>query len=82
MALSDAEQRVCDAIEAGRDALVELASELIAFDTTARDVGDPRRDEAALQEYLAARLRGAGAEIDLFEPDAAAMAGSRWCRRA
>ncbi len=75
MPLTAAEQRVCEAIEAGRDALVELAGALIGFDTTARQVGDPPRDEAALQEYLAGRLGAAGASVDVWEPDAGAMAG-------
>ena len=65
-----------DAIADGRDELVELASALISFDTTAREVGDPPRQEAALQDYLAEGLLAYGAEIDLFEPDAAAMAGA------
>ena len=73
--LSDREQRVCDEIGGRQEELVALAAELIAFDTTARDVGDPPRDEAALQEHLATRLRGAGAEIDLWEPDAAELRG-------
>ncbi len=76
MGLSDLERRVCDAIADGREELVELASALIACDTTAREVGDPPRQEAALQEHLAQRLRAAGAEIDLFEPDAAQLAGA------
>jgi acetylornithine deacetylase len=46
--------------------LVALATELIGFDTTARDLGDPARDEAALQEHLAQRLRAAGAEVELI----------------
>ena len=75
MALSDAERSVCTAIEHERDRLVALAADLIAFDTTAREVGDPPRSEAALQEYLAARLRAIGAETDLFEPDPAALEG-------
>jgi acetylornithine deacetylase len=75
MPLTAAEQRVCEAIEAGRDELVGLASALIGFDTTARQVGDPCRDEAALQDYLATRLTNAGASVDLWEPDADAMAG-------
>jgi len=76
MPLSDLERGVCDAIADGQDELVELASALIGFDTTAREVGDSPRQEAALQEYLAEGLRAYGAEIDLFEPDAAAMAGA------
>ena len=75
MALSDVERRVCAEIERRRDDLVGLASDLIGFDTTARNVGDPPRQEAALQEYLAARLRAAGAEIDLWEPDAEQLRG-------
>lgn len=75
MSLSPAERRVCDEIAGRSDALVQLASDLIAFDTTARNPGDPARDEVALQEYLAGRLGSIGAEIDLFEPDADAMAG-------
>jgi acetylornithine deacetylase len=75
VALTDREQAVCDRIAEGRDQLVALASDLIGFDTTAREVGDPPRDEAALQRYLGERLREAGAEIDLFEPDAELMHG-------
>ena len=75
MALTGAEARVCEAIESGREQLVALASDLIAFDTTARAVGDPPRDERRLQEYLATRLREAGAEVDLWEPDTALMRG-------
>ena len=75
MPLTDLEQRVCDAIEQSRDELISLASTLIGFDTTARNVGDPAHDEVALQEHLAATLRQAGAEIDLFEPSEAEMAG-------
>jgi acetylornithine deacetylase len=55
--------------------LVDLASTLIGFDTTARNPGDPPRQEADLQGHLAERLARSGAEVDLFEPDAAAMAG-------
>jgi acetylornithine deacetylase len=76
MAITALEQRVCEAITERRPELVELAGELIAFDTTAREVGDPARDEAACQRYLAERLAAAGAEIDLFEPDADEMAGA------
>ncbi len=75
MSLTDAERGVCDAIEQGRDQLVALAGDLIEFDTTARDVGEPARQESALQEYLERRLRGAGAESDLWEPDAESMRG-------
>lgn len=75
MPLTPAEQGVCDAIESRRDELVELASALIGFDTTARDPGDPPRDETRLQEFLARRLSAIGAKVDLWEPDADTMAG-------
>ncbi len=75
MSLSDGERRICDAVAERRDELVALASELIGFDTTARTVGEPPREETALQEFLAERLRATGAEIDLWEPDADALAG-------
>jgi acetylornithine deacetylase len=75
MSLTDAEQRVCEAIADGRDELVALASALIGFDTTARDVGEPARNEVALQEYLAGRLLRVGASVDLWEPDASALEG-------
>jgi acetylornithine deacetylase len=76
VALTEVERRVCEAIAERRDELVELASALIAFDTTAREVGEPARQEAALQELLAERMAAAGAAIDLFEPDAEALAGA------
>ncbi len=75
MGLTDAERRVCDSIADGVDDLVAFASALIGFDTTARNPGDRPREERGLQELLAARLRAAGAEIDLFEPEARAMQG-------
>ena len=66
--MNDLEQRVAAAIAESRDELVELASDLIRFDTTARDPGDPARDEAALQAHLAARLSAAGAAVEVWEP--------------
>ena len=73
----DSERQIMDEIARRRDELVALASELIAFDTTAREHNDdPARDEAALQEYLAARLRAAGAETEVWEPAPEDVAGS------
>jgi acetylornithine deacetylase len=69
------ERRVCDEIEGSRSDLVALASRLVGYDTTARLPGEPARDETALQECLARCLREAGAQIDLWEPSADAMAG-------
>jgi len=62
------EERVISTIHEGRDELVDIVSDLIAFDTTARNTGDPPRDEAALQTYLQGRLARLGAECDLWEP--------------
>ena len=73
MRLTGDERRVCETIAARRDDLVELAGTLIGFATSARSPGDPPRQEEDLQKYLASRLAAAGAEIDLFEPDAAAL---------
>ncbi len=66
--MNDLEQRIAGAIGESRDELVELASALIRFDTTARDPGDPARDEAALQALLAERLARAGAAVEVWEP--------------
>jgi acetylornithine deacetylase len=73
--LSDRERHIADEIEARRSDLVQLTSELVGFDTTARNPQDPPRDEAALQQHLARRLQDAGAEIDLWEPSAEEMTG-------
>lgn len=75
MSLTAAESSVAAAVAERRSEIVALASSLVGLDTTARNPGDPPRDEAALQELLAGRLATAGAHIDLFEPDADAMAG-------
>lgn len=75
MALTDLERRVTERIADGRDELVALASALIRLDTTARRVGDPARDEAALQGLLEQRLRAAGAGVELWEPTPSELAG-------
>jgi acetylornithine deacetylase len=75
MPLSEREREVVDEIASRSDELVQLTSDLVGFDTTARNPEDPPRQEAALQEHLAGRLRAAGAEIDLWEPSAEEMAG-------
>ena len=75
--LSGVEERVVELVRDGRDELVELVTELVALDTTARFVGDPARDEARLQEILGARLRAIGAAVDIWEP-AATGRGNRF----
>ncbi|HEY7208419.1 MAG TPA: ArgE/DapE family deacylase [Gaiellaceae bacterium] len=74
-ALDAREQIVCEALASREKDLVELLQRLIRFDTTTHAVGEPAREEASLQEHLAARLRAAGAEVEVFEPDAAELAG-------
>ena len=63
------EEKIIALVRDGRDELVELVTQLVALDTTARAVGDPPRDEARLQETLAARLRTVGADVDVWEPE-------------
>jgi acetylornithine deacetylase len=75
VALSEVEQRVVDEIARRGDDVVALASSLIGFDTTARVPDDPPREERALQEFLADRLRSAGAAVELFEADPADFVG-------
>ena len=68
------EEQVVTRVREGRDELVGILADLIAFDTTARLPGDPARDETACQEYLRDLLAPAdgGAsqcEADLWEPE-------------
>ena len=67
---SPLEERVVATVREGRDEIVSLVSELVAFDTTAREAEDPPHDEEALQRHLQARLAAIGAETDLWEPTA------------
>jgi acetylornithine deacetylase len=68
-ALSPDEQALVDSIAARTDELTELACDLIRFRTPSRDgASTPAGDEAALQAHLAARLRDAGADVDVWEP--------------
>ena len=79
-ALGADEQRLVDAIAARSGELVALLRDLIRFDTTSRsDPAAPARDEAALQDHLAARLRVAGAEVDVWEPAPEDVAGHPLC---
>lgn len=71
------EERVIEAVYAARHDLTGLLAELVACDTTAREPGDPARDEDKLQRLLAGRLRALGASVDLWEPEPTG-AGSRF----
>ena len=75
--MNDLEHSVTDAIAAGRDELVGLVADLVAFDTTAREPADPPRQEVELQQYLADRLAAAGASIDLWEPATGSLGSPR-----
>jgi acetylornithine deacetylase len=74
-ALTPEERRVCDEIAAGESELVDLLCTLIGFDTTTHIAGDQPRDEAALQQMLAERLGGRGADVRVWEPDPTSIAG-------
>ena len=75
-----AERRVRETIASRSAELAALAGELIGFDTVTRGEPDePARDELALQELLAERLRAAGAEVELWEPDPGEL--DRWTRQ-
>jgi acetylornithine deacetylase len=71
------DERIAGAVADGRDELVDLATRLIAFDTTARAPGEAAREEADLQRHLADRLRAAGAEVELWEPEPSDVSGTR-----
>jgi acetylornithine deacetylase len=65
-------------VEENESDLVDIARELVRFDTTSVDLSPgsewTENEEAELQAYVARRLRTAGAEVDQWEPDAAAFA--------
>ena len=73
MTLAPAERRVVEEVERRRTALVDLLASLVAFDTRVPGPDLEARDEAALQAHLAGRLRAAGLEVELWEPDVAAL---------
>lgn len=75
MALSDLERRVADEIGRRETELVDLLRTLVGFDTVTYTVGSAPRQEAALQEAVAARLRARGAEVTVEVPDDSIVAG-------
>jgi acetylornithine deacetylase len=75
--MGDPQEAVLAEIDRRRDELVDLTQELIRFDTTARGLDDPPRQEAALQELLADRLRSVGADVTVWEPTGDELAPNR-----
>ncbi len=71
------EEKVIAAALGAGDEVVGLLAELVSCDTTAREPGEPARDEEKLQRLLAERLRAVGARVDLWEPEPTG-AGSRF----
>ena len=54
--------------------------DLIGFDTRVPGPDFAPRDDAALQDHVAQRLRGAGFDVRVWEPDAAALPAHRYAR--
>jgi acetylornithine deacetylase len=78
-------------IESARDRLVELAGDLVRFDTTCVEpaLGNGRNQESDCQAYLRDRLSALGADCQEIEPDPEALsehpmmpAGHHWDGRA
>jgi acetylornithine deacetylase len=76
--LTPLERRVTEEVERRRGELCDLLRELVAFDTRAPDPDLAPRDEAALQEYVAARMRAAGLAVRVWEPEPADLPRSRY----
>jgi acetylornithine deacetylase len=72
------ERHVVEEIERRRLDLVDLAATLVGFDTRAPDPDLAPRDEAALQAYLAQRLRAAGLHVEVWEPDPSSLPPSTY----
>jgi acetylornithine deacetylase len=78
MTAAATERRVIEEIERRRAELIDLLAALVAFDTRAPGPDLAPRDEAALQAYLAERLRAAGLDVELWEPDVAGLPETRY----
>ncbi|MBV8953795.1 MAG: ArgE/DapE family deacylase [Solirubrobacterales bacterium] len=71
--LTALERRVSQRVAERETELVELLRSLINFNTITHSDGAPARQEAELQQLLAARLERCGAQATLFEPDRTAL---------
>lgn len=72
------ERRVAGEIGRRAPQLHDLLRELVRFDTRAPDPDFAPREEAALQGYVAERLRTAGLDVDVWEPDVAELDFERY----
>jgi acetylornithine deacetylase len=72
------ERRVTDEVARRRDDLVALLCELVAFDTRSPGPDYAPRDDAALQEYVAERMRASGLAVRVWEPEAAELPPRRY----
>jgi acetylornithine deacetylase len=77
-ALTPLERRVAGEVARRRDDLTGLLCDLVAFDTRAPDRDYAPRDEARLQEYVAARMRAAGLAVRVWEPQPSDLPASRY----
>lgn len=76
--VTELERSVADEIDRRRDALRELLADLIRFDTRVPDPDFAPREEAALQGYVAGRLRAVALDVDVWEPDVARLDFERY----
>ena len=76
--LAALERRVLDEVAARREEVCDLLGTLISYDTRVPGPGLEARDETALQEHVAARMRAAGLAVRLWEPERGDLPPSRY----
>src|SRR3712207_1740411 len=76
--LTPLERRVTEEVKRRRGELGELLRELVGFDTRAPDPDYAPRADAALQDYVAARMRAVGLAVRVWEPEPADLPPSRY----
>lgn len=67
--MTELERSVVGEIKRRQDDLRQLLAELVRFDTRTPDPDFTPREETALQAYVADRLRAAGLDVDVWEPN-------------
>jgi len=76
--LTALEERVVEEVAGREEELTGLLVDLVAFDTRAPDADYAPRDEAALQAYVASRMRSAGLAVRVWEPEAGELPPTRY----